>query len=209
MPGQIDIVDRLVKDAVAKGARLRTGGHRLPHGQFYAPTVLTDVDHSMAIMREETFGPVMCIMRVHSDEEVVRLANDSEYGLGSTIFTKDPERARRLGAELRAGSTSINDFGLCYMANALPFGGVRGSGFGRLNGREGIRACTNVKAVMEDRFPFLHIPAKLYPVAPEAFDRTKATLNLLYRRGVLAKLEALVELGRSAGRSLLAPRGRN
>jgi acyl-CoA reductase-like NAD-dependent aldehyde dehydrogenase len=201
MPRQIEIVERLVGDAVAKGAQVRAGGERAPGpGSFFRPTVLAGCDATMAIMREETFGPVLCVARFADDDEVVRLANDTAYGLGSTVFTRDPARARRIAARLVAGSTVVNDFGLAYMANALPFGGVRGSGFGRLNGREGIRACTNVKSVLEDRLP-LHLPTKLYPVGPGDYARGRRTVELLYRRGLLARARAALGLiGDALGR---------
>ncbi len=202
MPQQLDIVERLVKDAEDKGARVRVGGgrNRTLSGQFFEPTVLTDVDHSMDIMRQETFGPVMAIMRVHSEEEAVRLANDSDYGLGSTVFSKDTQRARRIARKLQAGSTCVNDFGLAYMANELPFGGVRHSGFGRLNGREGLRACTNIKAVVTDRFGGLlgHRPVKLYPVKPTDFDLTRGTIELIYRRGLIGKAKGALRLIKAA-----------
>jgi len=189
MPSQLDVVERLVDDAVRKGATLRLGGKRARGlgGHFFPPTVLTGVDPSMAIFREETFGPVMAIARVRDEAHALAVANDSEYGLGSTVFTRDRARARRFADRLVAGSTVVNDFGLAYMANELPFGGVRGSGWGRLNGREGIRAMCNVRSVLVDRFP-LHRPVKLYPVADGDYARTRAILDLLYRRSPLARL---------------------
>ena len=121
----------------------------------------------------------MCILRAHDDEDAIHKANDTGFGLGSTVFSKDHGRARRIGDRLVAGSTCMNDYGLCYMANALPFGGVKQSGFGRLNGREGLRACCNVKSVLRDRFP-LHMPAKIYPVRPGDYELVHATVDLLY-----------------------------
>jgi acyl-CoA reductase-like NAD-dependent aldehyde dehydrogenase len=165
-------------------------------GQFVAPTVLTHVTHEMRVMREETFGPVMAIARVSGEEEAIRLANDTEYGLGSTVFSRDPARARRIARAIVAGSTVVNDFGLHYMANALPFGGVRGSGFGRLNGREGIRAMTNVKAVLEDRLP-LHAANRLYPVGPERYGSAKRAIEMLYRRSWLTRAGSALELVRA------------
>ena len=188
MPAQLEIVERLVADAVAKGATLRIGGQRQKGagGQFFAPTLLTGVDHSMAITREETFGPVLSVIRVRDEEEALRLANDSEFGLGGSVFTKDAARAERFCQGLVAGSTIVNDFGMAYMANALPFGGVRNSGHGRLNGREGIRAMCNIKSVMRDRFP-THQPVKLYPVGAIDYARTRGILEMLYRKGLVGR----------------------
>jgi acyl-CoA reductase-like NAD-dependent aldehyde dehydrogenase len=199
MPHQVEIVEHLVNDAIARGARALVGGKRAAglRGHFFQPTVLVDVTPEMAIAREETFGPVMCVLRVRDEEEAIRIANDTEYGLGSTVFTRDRERGRRIAAQIVAGSTVVNDFGLAYMANALPFGGVRGSGFGRLNGREGLRAMCNVKSVLEDRFP-LHRPVKLFPTKSGDFERGKATIELLYRRAPLARLRSALELLRRA-----------
>jgi hypothetical protein len=134
---------------------------------------------------------------VRDEAEALRLANATEYGLGSTVFTKSAARGRRFVDELRAGSTIVNDFGLAYMANALPFGGVGGSGYGRLNGREGLRAMCNQKSVMVDRFP-LHRPVKLYPVKAGDYARHKSVIELLYRPEVSRKLGALVGLVRGA-----------
>lgn len=197
MPAQVDIVEALVNDALAKGARAVVGGKRgdAP-GSWFQPTVLVGVTPEMRIAREETFGPVLCVHRVADEEAAVRLANDCDYGLGSTVFTQSNARARRITARLRAGSTVVNDFGMAYMANALPFGGVGGSGYGRLNGREGLRAMCNQKSVLRDRFP-LHRPVKLYPVSDGEYRRTRATLELLYRsgaRGLGARAAALVSL---------------
>lgn len=197
MPGQVDIVERLVNDALARGARALVGGRRATiagKGQFFQPTVLTDLTHDMEILKHESFGPVMCILRARDEEDAIRLANDSSFGLGSTVFSKDPKRARRIADRLVAGSTCINDYGLCYMANALPFGGVKQSGFGRLNGREGLRACCNIKSVLSDRFP-LHIPSKIYPAKRGDYELVHAAVDLLYRRlswsGLRARARAL------------------
>lgn len=194
MPQQVEIVEKLVNDAIAKGARVRLGGKRSPlPGQFFEPTILTEVTPEMDIARHETFGPVMCIFRVRDEAEALRVANDTEYGLGSTVFTRDAARGARIAERLRAGSTVINDFGLAYMANALPFGGVGGSGYGRLNGREGLRAMCNIKSVLTDRFP-LHQPVKLYPVKPGDYARGRATIELLYRAQPMRRVQSALTL---------------
>ena len=198
MPHQLEIVEQLVSDALARGAKAAVGGKRGNggkggQGSFFSPTVLTGVTSEMRIANEETFGPVLCIFRVADEEAAVALANSTEYGLGSTVFCTDHARARRIAARLRAGSTIVNDFGLAYMANDLPFGGVGGSGYGRLNGREGIRGMCNQKSVMRDRFP-IHQPIKLYPVKAGDYAKNRAIVELLYRPGIVNRARALLSL---------------
>src|SRR5262249_23435498 len=119
-------------------------------GFFYPPTVLTDVDHDMRIMREETFGPVLPIMVVDSLDEAVRLANDSDYGLTASGWTRDPATARRLQRELQAGVVTINDWGSSDGEPTGPGGGVKTSGIGRTHGRAGLREMVQVKYVSDD-----------------------------------------------------------
>jgi acyl-CoA reductase-like NAD-dependent aldehyde dehydrogenase len=197
MPGQVDIVERLVQDALIKGARAVVGGKRGgPGGNFFEPTILVDVDHTMAIMREETFGPVITIMKVADEAEAIRLANDSAYGLSSSVFTRDRVRGERIARQIVAGSTVVNDFAMHYMAQDLPFGGVRGSGFGRLNGPEGLRAMCNTKAVVSDLLP-LHTALKMYPVAPAAYDTARGVFKILYSSTLLGRARGLLDVGRA------------
>ena len=196
MPGQVDIVERLVDDAVAKGARAIVGGKRGAGGNFFQPTVLIDVDHSMAIMRDETFGPVLAIMRVQGEADAIARANDTAYGLSSSVFTRDHARGERIARQIVAGSTVINDFAMHYMAQDLPFGGVRGSGFGRLNGAEGLRAMCNIKAVVADRLP-LHAALKMYPVNPAAYDTARGVFKVLYSGSLAGRLRGILDVGRA------------
>ena len=197
MPRQLDIVERLVNDAVARGARAVVGGRRNRSwkGQFFEPTVLVDVDHTMAIAREETFGPVMTIVRVRDEDEAVRLANDSAYGLGASVFTRDRKRGERIARRITAGTVVVNDYGLGYMMQAAPFGGVRGSGFGRINGREGLRACCNGKTVVTDRLP-IRQAVSFYPIRKATFPLLQSVISLLYGRGLGTKLEGLAGIAR-------------
>lgn len=181
-PLQLEIVEDLVQRSVAAGARIVAGGKRVlnEQGEFFAPTVLADVTPSMPIMREETFGPVMALCRFRGEHEAVQIANGTEYGLSSSVFSRDRDKARRVATRIDAGMTAINEFGgMSYMAQDLTFGGVKDSGFGRMNGRDGLRACCNVKAVLDDRLPF-SFPAKLYPVKDLDFQMIKGAIEIVY-----------------------------
>jgi succinate-semialdehyde dehydrogenase/glutarate-semialdehyde dehydrogenase len=148
---QRTIVHEHVADAVARGARALTGGRPLPGpGWFYPPTVLAGVDHTMRVMREETFGPVLPVMVVEDLEEAVRLANESEYGLTASAWTRDPGTARRLQKELRAGSVTVNDCASSYGEPTAPWGGFKHSGHGRTHGLAGLREMVHVKYVSRD-----------------------------------------------------------
>jgi acyl-CoA reductase-like NAD-dependent aldehyde dehydrogenase len=203
MPRQLEIIERQVEDAVKKGARILAGGKRNPawKGQFWEPTVVVDATHEMALVREETFGPVMTIIRVRDEDEAIRLANDCAYGLGSSVFTKDRARAERFAQRLSAGMTVVNDYGIAYMMQSAPFGGVRISGFGRINGREGLRACCNEKTVVTDRLP-IHQGISFYPVKKATFPMLKGAVGLLYGRDLRRRARAAGELVK-AGWSLL------
>jgi len=146
------IVEQPVGDAVAKGARVLTGG-RTPAGPgfFYPPTVLADVSHEMAVMRDETFGPLLPVMAVDSLDEAIRLANDSPYGLTASGWTRSDETARRLQRELVAGVVSINDHASSFGDPAAPWGGVKWSGIGRTHGLLGLREMVQPRYVSLDR----------------------------------------------------------
>ena len=137
---QLLIVEDHVSDAVERGAKIRTGGHRLDDssGWFHQPTVVTEVDHSMKLMRDETFGPVLPIMTFKTEEEAVRLANDSVYGLTASVFTKDIARGRRLAEQIDAGTVMVNEVVYTHAVAQTPWGGVKASGYGRTHGRLGL-----------------------------------------------------------------------
>ncbi|MCB9596355.1 MAG: aldehyde dehydrogenase family protein [Sandaracinaceae bacterium] len=150
--GQVTTVERHVAGAVDDGAKVLAGGTRLDRpGQFFAPTLLTGVTPSMEIYREETFGPVLPVIRVKDEEEAIRLANDHQYGLNGCVFTKDVERGLELASRLECGQVMVNDLVSIVGNPALPFGGVKNSGFGRYHGPEGLLAFTHQKAIMVDR----------------------------------------------------------
>ena len=141
-----DLLDGQVQRSIAQGARLLLGGHALAGpGYFYAPTVITDVESS-PVANEETFGPVAPLMRARSAQHALELANDSRYGLGAVIWTRDIERARSMAAQLQSGSVSIN--AVTATDPRLPVGGVKLSGYGRELGEHGMRELVNVQSVV-------------------------------------------------------------
>jgi acyl-CoA reductase-like NAD-dependent aldehyde dehydrogenase len=150
---QLDVIDGQVRDAVERGATVRRGGGRLLAGGrgYYEPTLLTEVDHGMAVMREETFGPVIPLMRVGDEAEAIALANDSPFGLHASVWTADAARGARVAAALRAGAVAINDCLVNYAMPGLPFGGVGESGYGRQGGPEGLLAYCATKSVTRTR----------------------------------------------------------
>jgi succinate-semialdehyde dehydrogenase/glutarate-semialdehyde dehydrogenase len=152
---QLRIVEEHVEDAVARGARVLAGGSRLPElgKNFYMPTVLADVTHEMRIMREETFGPVLPVMAFEGDEEAVRLANDSEYGLAASVWTRNRARGEQLARRIQAGTVMVNDVVSCFGISEAPHGGVKSSGVGRAHGRFGLEEMVRLKYLDSDLMP--------------------------------------------------------
>jgi acyl-CoA reductase-like NAD-dependent aldehyde dehydrogenase len=149
---QFEIVRELVDDAVAAGATLRCGGpiegaaaDGSEHGAYYTPTVLTGVTHQMRIMREEIFGPVLPIIVVDSEDEAVALANDSQFGLGASVWTSDRSKGERIARELESGMVWINDHMFSHGACQCAWGGVKESGLGRTHSKFGLYECVNIK----------------------------------------------------------------
>ena len=182
-PPQVEIVDSHVKDAVEKGAKVLVGGHpREGEGRFYEPTLLVDVDHSMKVMREETFGPVLPIMKVADADEAVRLANDSSYGLQASVWTRDTARGEKLARTVEAGVVTVNDAQVNYSALNLPMGGWKASGLGTRHGAAGIRKYTKVQSLLVTRLA----PKRDIHMFPYSAGRTRMLqrlFKLLYGRG--------------------------
>jgi acyl-CoA reductase-like NAD-dependent aldehyde dehydrogenase len=165
-PAQVDIVQDHVDDAVAKGARVLAGGKRTAKGNYFEPTVLVDVDHSMKCMREETFGPTLAVMCVADENEAIALANDSQYGLSSSLWTRDRRKADRVSRRIEAGSVSVNNALVATFQLPIPMGGWKNSGLGtRFGGAQGVLKYCRQQSVVEERFSLKSEPL-WYPVVP-------------------------------------------
>lgn len=154
---QLRIVEDHIQDAVEQGARVETGGRRVDYleGWFHEPTVVTNVDHSMDLMRDETFGPVLPIMTFKTDDEAVRLANDSIYGLTASVFTSNIGRGRRLAERIDAGTVMINEVVYTHAIAQTPWGGVKQSGYGRTHGKLGLLELVSAQHIHLNRVPWL------------------------------------------------------
>lgn len=157
---QLQTVESHVEDARTRGARVVTGGNRLRNlgPNFYAPTVLADVTHEMRIMREETFGPVLPIMAFDTEVEAVQLANDSEFGLAASVWTRDRARGEKLARHISAGTVMVNDVVSCFGISEAPHGGVKASGIGRTHGSFGLEEMVRVKYMSSDRMTSIKKP---------------------------------------------------
>jgi acyl-CoA reductase-like NAD-dependent aldehyde dehydrogenase len=154
---QLEIVEEHIADAVAQGAKVLTGGHRVNNsrGWFHEPTVITDVNQSMKLMRDETFGPVLPIMTFKTDEEAIRLANDTVFGLTACVFTSGVSRGRRLAERIDAGTVMVNEVVYTHALAQTPWGGVKQSGYGRTHGRLGLLEMVTPQHLHVNRVPWL------------------------------------------------------
>lgn len=183
-PMQLEKVEAQVADALRCGARALQGGARVPDsgGLFYEPTVLVDVNHDMEVMKEETFGPVIPIMRVKDWHEAVRLANDSTYGLDSAVFTRDRKLAQQVASALATGSVCVNECLINFVILDAPMGGRKQSGSGRRHGAEGIRKYCHQKTVVSDRFG-LKNEFNWFPQGRKKGNVLRRMIRVLYRSG--------------------------
>jgi succinate-semialdehyde dehydrogenase/glutarate-semialdehyde dehydrogenase len=198
---QLLTVEEHVKDAVGRGARVLAGGGRTKgcaeRGWFHEPTVLAGVDHSMTVMREETFGPVLPIMTFREEAEAVTLANDSEFGLTASVWTRDIRRGRRVASRIEAGTVMVNEVLYTHGIAQTPWGGVKQSGLGRTHGRLGLlemvapyHVHVNRLAFMQDVWWFAYTPgaASLFRSLARRFATGSLLQTLLISPQMLARL---------------------
>src|SRR5437762_5371410 len=190
---QVEIVRRHLDDARKKGAKVLAGGEVIvtpEGGRYVQPTVLTEVTHDMAIMRDETFGPMLPIMTFRTEEEAVRLANDSPYGLSAYVFTRDKAKADLVANQLLAGTVMHNDTLYTHAAPETPWGGVKASGLGRVHGKHGLRDLSEVRHVNLERFNF---PAFwYYPYGAKGYRLGRKVYGTLIGTSLGARVRALL-----------------
>lgn len=217
-PGDVDVgamisdarfgeLEHLIEGAVSQGAKCLVGGKRYHHpkhpkGHYFQPTLLVDVTPTMHIAKEELFAPICVLMRASDINEAIEMANSTSYALGASVFGSNSNDLERVTHEIRSGMVSVNDFAV-YYAVSLPFGGVKGSGYGRFGGEEGLRSICNTKAVCKDRFPWListTIPAALdyrQDGAAGAWETCKGVVELGYGIGWWRRLGGLWRIVRN------------
>jgi acyl-CoA reductase-like NAD-dependent aldehyde dehydrogenase len=190
---QLRMVEEHVEDAVARGARVVAGGSRLPElgRNFYRPTVLADVTQEMRIMREETFGPVLPVAAFDNDDEAVRLANDSEFGLAASVWTRDAARGERLARRIHAGTLMVNDVISCFGISEAPHGGVKSSGIGRTHGRFGLEEMVRIKYLDVDQLPGMK-KVWWYGYGGNFARQMEGFLDMQFARGLGARLRGVL-----------------
>ncbi len=191
-PFQVNKVAELVDDARAKGATIHTGGKREGDSHAFPPTLISGVNNTMRVITEETFGPVITVEKFKSEDEAVRMANDSPYGLSAAVWSADLTRAERVARNIESGNVSINNVLATQGNAALPFGGTKESGFGRYFGAHGLHSFSNIKSVIVDGGS-KHEPY-WYPYSKEKYALLSGLLDVLHGKTGLAKILGLMRI---------------
>jgi betaine-aldehyde dehydrogenase len=188
-PNQLEIVSDHVEDARSKGARVLTGGRR-PNGagDWYEPTVIADADHSMKVMSEETFGPVIPVMKVRDAEEALRLSNDTTYGLGGSVFTRDFNRGVEIARRMETGAVNVDDVLTHYLALEVPMGGWKSSGIGYRHSAYGIRKFCRAESIVSPRFRQGKSDPLWFPHTPRKRRLINRLLRFVNARGLRNRL---------------------
>ncbi len=186
-PNQRAVIEDQVNDALASGARALIGGRKVDGpGDYYEPTVLVDVDHSMKVMRDETFGPVVGVMKVRDSEEALRLTNDSRYGLAGSVFG-EKRRAESIARRIEAGSVNVNDVIINMAAMDVPMGGWKESGIGFRHGEYGIKKYCRPESIVVTRFSGKREPT-WFPYTKSRSGLVRRVFTAAYARGLKRRL---------------------
>ncbi len=192
---QLKTVQNHVEEAVKSGARILAQSlpKNVDKGRYFPATLLTEVDHSMTIMKEETFGPVLCVMKVRDDEEAIAKANDSQYALTSSVWSRDLDKAKELAKRLESGVTTINDHIITHAFSETPWGGWKNSGIGRTHGAIGLEEMTHCKVINWDSLASKR-SLFWYPFDQETYDGLKTALQVSFPQNPLDMLVGLAKL---------------
>jgi acyl-CoA reductase-like NAD-dependent aldehyde dehydrogenase len=188
---QLAVLDDHLADAVNKGAKVIAGGPRKPGSFIFPPTALVDTDESMKVVTDETFGPLLPIMKFTTEQEAIDLANRSPFGLSASVWSADLERAKRVARKIVTGNVSINNVMATEGNSALPFGGVKDSGFGRYKGPFGLLTFSNVKSILIDK-QSSKVEANWYPYTKEKYEALSNLIDAVYSGGALGLIKTLI-----------------
>lgn len=200
-------LEELIKLSTAQGAQLVCGGvpyshPKYPQGHYFTPTLMTGVTKDIDIAQQEVFAPVLLLFKAETVDDAIDIANSTEYGLGCSVFGQNKADVDKVVHKVKAGNVSVNDFAFYYLCQ-LPFGGTKGSGYGKFGGAEGLQGLCLAKSICRDRFPFIHstIPRAMdYPIpdVKRAWKIAK-TINIVgYGWGLWTRFKGLLDLSRSA-----------
>jgi acyl-CoA reductase-like NAD-dependent aldehyde dehydrogenase len=187
---QIREIEGQIAEAKERGATFACGGPRVGASHVLPLTVVTDVTPDLKIQSNESFGPVVTVMRFKTEDEAVALANDSPFGLSASVWSADVARAERVARRLVTGNVSINNVLATQGNPALPFGGIKDSGFGRYRGAEGLHAFSNVKSILVDR-QSSRLEAYWYPYSREKYGLFAQVIDAVFGGGALGLLKTL------------------
>lgn len=190
---QARIVDEHVQEAVRNGAKVVTGGRRLPDGtgRYFVPTLLSDVKPDMRVLREETFGPVIVVVPFDTDEEAIKLVNEASYGLTASVWTRNRARGMAMLSRLDVGHASLNDHIVAHSIPQLPWGGVKDTGYGRSRGISGLYAVTWEKAISAERFAPLPRELFWYPYTGWKTNLLRRLVKALYAPTLADKIRTV------------------
>ncbi len=178
---QVKIIEEHIEEAIEKGAKVLCGGIKEKGSLHMHPTIVADVTHQMKLGYEETFGPVIAVMKFNTEEEAIQLANDSNYGLSASVWSKDMKRAERVAKAIKTGNVSVNNHMLTEANAALPFGGIKDSGIGRYKGDEGLTTFSNSKSILYDKQGSL-IDPHWYPFTASKFKMLSEITQAYFRK---------------------------
>lgn len=193
---QMDTVNKHVSDALEKGAKIfaRSDPPQNLKGQFLPCLVLTDVNHNMLVMKDETFGPVLGVMPFDTVDEAIKLANDSHFGLSASVWSKDSKNAVAIGRKIMAGAITINDHLISHGMAETPWGGFKESGIGRTHGALGFAEMTQPKVIINDIMPAVRKNFWWHPFSKELYEGAKGVTYFLYGKSFSQKMKGLAAL---------------